>query len=180
MGVLNVHNSQFWVRDNPHGIRERGYQVHFKVWLDSWRCNGPLSATWQADCPKISGFSGNCSTGAAWNCEAEIAVQRSMGKLSVSGWTRLIQESGLEREGRCLASSVSGTESVTLFLLGLLKEHVSAVPPRTVGDLVAKPQAAVTTVAQHANACSRECRVARCRLPWNGRRALRTLLRQSW
>jgi hypothetical protein len=30
-GVLNVHNSHLWVRDNPHAIRERGYQVSFSV-----------------------------------------------------------------------------------------------------------------------------------------------------
>jgi hypothetical protein len=30
-GVFNVHNSHLWVRDNPHTIRERGYQVRFSV-----------------------------------------------------------------------------------------------------------------------------------------------------
>jgi hypothetical protein len=30
-GVFNVHNSHLWARDNPHAIRERGYQVRFNV-----------------------------------------------------------------------------------------------------------------------------------------------------
>jgi hypothetical protein len=30
-GVFNVHNSHLWKRDNPHAIRERGYQVRFSV-----------------------------------------------------------------------------------------------------------------------------------------------------
>jgi hypothetical protein len=30
-GVFNVHNSQLWARDNPHAMRERGYQVRFSV-----------------------------------------------------------------------------------------------------------------------------------------------------
>jgi hypothetical protein len=30
-GVFNIHNSDFWARDNPHAIRERGYQVRFSV-----------------------------------------------------------------------------------------------------------------------------------------------------
>jgi hypothetical protein len=30
-GVFNVHNSHLWAQDNPHAIRERGYQVRFSV-----------------------------------------------------------------------------------------------------------------------------------------------------
>jgi hypothetical protein len=30
-GVFNVHNSHLWARDNPHAIRERGYQVRLSV-----------------------------------------------------------------------------------------------------------------------------------------------------
>jgi hypothetical protein len=30
-GVFKVHNSHLWARDNPHAIRERGYQVRFSV-----------------------------------------------------------------------------------------------------------------------------------------------------
>jgi hypothetical protein len=30
-GVFNVHNSHLWARDNPHAIRECGYQVRFSV-----------------------------------------------------------------------------------------------------------------------------------------------------
>jgi hypothetical protein len=30
-GVFNVLNSHFWAQDNPHVIRERGYQVRFSV-----------------------------------------------------------------------------------------------------------------------------------------------------
>jgi hypothetical protein len=30
-GVLNVHNSHLWARDNPHAICKRGYQVCFSV-----------------------------------------------------------------------------------------------------------------------------------------------------
>jgi hypothetical protein len=30
-GVLNVYNSHLWAQDNPHAIRERGYEVRFSV-----------------------------------------------------------------------------------------------------------------------------------------------------
>jgi hypothetical protein len=30
-GMFNVHNSHLRARDNPHAIRERGYQVRFSV-----------------------------------------------------------------------------------------------------------------------------------------------------
>jgi hypothetical protein len=30
-GVFTVHNSHLWTLDNPHAIRERGYQVLFSV-----------------------------------------------------------------------------------------------------------------------------------------------------
>jgi hypothetical protein len=46
----------------------------------------------------------------------------------------------------CMVFSVSRSESGRFLLLGDLKEHVSAVPPRTIENLVAKLQAAVTKV----------------------------------
>jgi hypothetical protein len=45
----------------------------------------------------------------------------------------------------CMASSVAGSNA-DIFLWGHLKEQVYAVPPRTIEDLVARLQAAVTTV----------------------------------
>jgi hypothetical protein len=43
-----------------------------------------------------------------------------------------------------------------IFLWGHLEEHVCAVPPGIIGDLVARLQAAVTTV--DANMLKRKCR----------------------
>jgi hypothetical protein len=48
-----------------------------------------------------------------------------------------------------------------ILLWGHLKEHVSAVPPRTIEDLVARLQAAVTTVDENMLRCVRENAVRR-------------------
>jgi hypothetical protein len=42
------------------------------------------------------------------------------------------------------------------FLWGQLKEHVYAVPPKTIEDLVERLQAVVTVINQHVKACLRE------------------------
>jgi hypothetical protein len=95
-------------------------------------------------------------------------LQRTLGKMFRSGWTRHIQEHGFHRRGPL------GLHPTDIFLWGHLKEYVYANPPRTIEDLVAKFQAAVTTVdANVLKACSKECRAAHCHLPWNGRRPLR-------
>jgi hypothetical protein len=46
----------------------------------------------------------------------------------------------------CRASSVAGSNPEGLFPVRHLKKHIYAVPPKTVEDLVATLQAAVTTV----------------------------------
>jgi hypothetical protein len=62
------------------------------------------------------------------------------------------------------------------FLRGYLKENIYAVPPRTFDDIVARFQAAETTVDAISLSVSRECGSAHCRLPWNGQRLIRTLV----
>jgi hypothetical protein len=47
------------------------------------------------------------------------------------------------------------------FLWGHLKEHIYAVPPSTIENLMARMQAVVTAV----KVCSRECCVGHCHLP---------------
>ena len=49
---------------------------------------------------------------------------------------------------------------------GQLKEYVFAVPPRTILDIVARRNRAVT-VANANKVCSKEYLVACCHLPWN-------------
>jgi hypothetical protein len=86
-----------------------------------------------------------------------------MGKVSGSGWTLHIQEGALlDVEGRL--HGLLGSPDLTpmeVFLWGHLKEQVYAVPPRTIEDLVARLQAAVTTVDANILRCVRQNAVRR-------------------
>jgi hypothetical protein len=68
------------------------------------------------------------------------------------------------------------------FLWGQLKDHVNAVPPRTIEDIVARRQVVVTVVIGSV-LCARECCASHRRLPRNGRSPLRTPIltsRRRW
>jgi hypothetical protein len=54
------------------------------------------------------------------------------------------------------------------FLHGHLTEHVYTAPSRTIKDLMARLQAAVTVVDANVLWNARTCCVAQCHLPWNG------------
>jgi hypothetical protein len=141
-------------------------------------CHGPLSSTWQVDCSMVSLFSWNCLAGLLEDVPLAVRQRLSAhyGKVSDSGWTWLIQEGGLDVEmwrTDCMASSIIGSNSNGFFLWGHLKERVYAVPSRTIKDHKARLKTAVSGRCQHVKSCLRECRVAHCFLPWNGRRLLR-------
>jgi hypothetical protein len=56
-----------------------------------------------------------------------------------------------------MASKVAGSNSDGLFLVGQLKKHVYAVPPRNITDFETRFQTDMATVyAKHVKACSRE------------------------
>jgi hypothetical protein len=116
---------------------------------------GTLSASWQDNCSAIAWFSGNCSTGAAWRCEAEVAVLVLRRSSVLGADTR---EGGLDVEGRLHGLSVPGSNSDFLFPYGHMKNHVYALPPRTIEDVVAVLKRAVTTV--DANMLRRVGRIA--------------------
>jgi hypothetical protein len=78
-------------------------------WNHQGHCRGLLSVTWQIDYSKISRFSRNCSTEAAWSWassfETEVVVssRRSCSAL----WGK--HPAVTEREADCMASSVTGS-----------------------------------------------------------------------
>jgi hypothetical protein len=90
--VFNIHKSHLWARDNPHAIRERGYQVHFSIIVWAGIIGdvvvGPYLLTDRLTAQQHCDFL-ETSTEAA-SCEAEVVVlarqlQCTMGKMSGSG-----------------------------------------------------------------------------------------------
>jgi hypothetical protein len=112
-GVFNVHSSHLWTRDNPHAIREHGYKSasasEFGLlssgtlsWVPNWYLTGwllnDIVVFW-----KLSYRS--CLQMCVWlwgrGCGfSTMELERTMGKMSGNGWTRHIQEGGLDVEGR--------------------------------------------------------------------------------
>jgi hypothetical protein len=188
-GVFNVHNSHLWARDNPHAIRERGYQVRFSVSVWAGILGnivvGPYLLSDRLDCSTISWFSGKCSTVAAWRCASscEAVVGISARRSNSALWWRCPEVVECDTSGKvdwtwradCMASLVAGSNSDGFFPVGI-SEGVNLRSPsqdylRSRGETSSSCD---NGRCQHVKACSRECRAAHCRLPWNGRRPLRT------
>jgi hypothetical protein len=155
-------------------------------WSRRRHCPGPVFFTWQVDWSEMLRFSGNCSTGAACasSSEAELVSARwssssTVGRMPSSGWTRHVKEGELDFKSRWPPRSPDLTRWVSCWHL---KEHVYAVPPSNIEDLVEGLQSGVT---RSVPTClgSFECRGAHCRLPWNGRRLPGTAIvitRRPW
>jgi hypothetical protein len=147
--AFSVHNSHLWARDNPDAVRERG--------ISSETLSRPPSATRQPDCSTILWFSGNCSAGAAWRCASTCKRLWLQHDVAPPHYGEDVRQSlnmtypggGLDVEADCMTSFVAGSNSSGFSPRGgggHLKEHFYGVLPRSVEDLVARLQAAVTTV----------------------------------
>jgi hypothetical protein len=117
-------------------------------WYGRGHCRGPLSATWQDEYSTISWFSWNCSTGilqdvplalrqslfqhngAPGHCRED--VRQLLNATCPGRWT--------ERGGPIVLPLQSLIITSTDIFLRHVKEHVYAVPPRTIEDLVARIQ----------------------------------------
>jgi len=86
------------------------------------------SATWQADCSKISWFSWNCSTGAAWkrvsSSKADDVGSAQRSSRALQGICLAVVECDISRKvdwtwrAECMASSVVGPNSNGLYPVG--------------------------------------------------------------
>jgi hypothetical protein len=98
-----------------------------------------------------------------------------MGKMLGSGWTRAIQEGGLDVGDDCMASSVAGSNSDGFSPAGTPEEASLSSSSQNYRRSRGKTSSSCDNgQRQHVKVCSRECRTAHCHLPWNGRRLLWT------
>jgi hypothetical protein len=158
-GVLSVH-SHLWARDNPHAIRERGYQVRFSVnvWvvivgdivvglyllpdrLTAQRYRDFLETVLPGlleDVPRaVKQRLWFQHDGALANCGED--VQQWLNAACPGRW--------IGRGGPIAWPPRSPDQTpMYFFLWGHLKEQVYAVPPRTIEDLVTRIQSALTGV----------------------------------
>jgi hypothetical protein len=111
-----------------------------------------------------------CTAYTSWNCEGD--GLQWLNVLYSGKWIGSV--------GPIVLSDL--TRMDFFFLWGQLKEHVNAVPPKTIEDVKARLQVVVTMVDASV-LCSRECRAVHCLLSRNGRRPLRTPIltrRRRW
>lgn len=183
--VRSKSTSHLLTRNNPRSIREHGCGVLFSVTVLAGIVGrifvALLSATWQAECSMLSWSSGNCSIGttgsSACSCEAGVVV--STWRTSSALWLRhpAVTERDISRKmdwtsrADCMTSYVSGSNSDGL---GTPKDHIYAVPLRTMEEFVVRFQASLTTVDTNMLWSLQDSHAADCPPNWNEKRPLRT------
>jgi hypothetical protein len=174
-GVFNVHNSHLWARDNPHAIRERGCQVCFRVSVWAGIVGdivvGPYLLPGRLTAQRYRDFLKTVLPGLLE--DVPLTVRQRL-------WFQHDGAPAHYREDvrQCLNATYPGRwiegaapiawplwspdpTPMDFFLWGHLKEQVYTVPSRTIEDLVARLQAAVTTVDANMLRRARE-NVVRC------------------
>jgi hypothetical protein len=159
-GVFNVLNSHLWARDNPHAIRERGYQVRFivSVWagIVGDIVVGPYLLPDKLTAQQYRDFLETVLPGLLQ--DVPLAVRQRLwfqhdGAPAHYGediwqWLNETYPGRWIGRGGPIAWPFRSPDPtpVDFFLWGYVKEQVYAVPARAIEDLVARLQAAVTTV----------------------------------
>jgi hypothetical protein len=159
-GAFNVHNSHLWARDNPHAIREHGYQVRFSVIV--WAgiavdiIVGPYLLLDRLTAQRYRDFLETVLL--VLLEDVPLAVRQRLwfqhdGAPACYGedvrqWLNVTYPGRWIERRRSIAWPPRSPDLTPMdfFLWGHLKEQVYAVPPRTIEDLVVRLQAAVTTV----------------------------------
>jgi hypothetical protein len=158
--VFNVHNRQLWARDNSHAIRERWYQVRFSVsvWAGIVGDNvvGPYLLPDRLTAQQYSDILETVLPGLLE--DVPLAVRQSLWfqhdgapahyEEDVRQWLNATYPGRWIGRGGPTAWPPRSPDITPMYFLlwGHLKEQVYAVPPMTIEDLVARHQAAVTTV----------------------------------
>jgi hypothetical protein len=159
-GVFNIHNSDFWARDNPHAIHERGYQVRFSVSVWAGTVGdivvGPYLLPDRLTAQRYRDFLETVLLGLLE--DVPLAVRQRLwfqhdgapahyGE-DVRQWLNATYPGRWIGRGGPIAWPLRSPDLTPMdfFLWGHLKEQVYAIPPRTIEDLVARFKAAVTTV----------------------------------
>jgi hypothetical protein len=158
--VFSVQNSHLWARDNPHGVRERGYQVRFSVSV--WArivgdiVVGPCLLPDRLTAQRYRDFLETVLAGLLEDVPLAVSqrlwfqhngAQTHYGD-DVRQWLNATYPGRWIGRGGPIAWPPWSPDltPINFFLWGHLKEQVYAVPPRTIEDLAAKLQAAMTTV----------------------------------
>jgi hypothetical protein len=178
-GVFNVHNSHLWARDNPHAIRERGYQVRFSVsvWADivgdvvvgPYLLPDRLTAQRYRDfletvLPELLEDVRPALRQMLWfqhdRAPAHYGKSPAVVERDISSkvdWTW---------RADCMASSVAGSNSDDFFPVGTPEGASLRSPSQDYRRSRGKTSSSCDNGrCQHIKACSRECRAALCRLP---------------
>jgi hypothetical protein len=161
-GVLNVHKSHLWTRDNPHHIRER-VGIHYAPAL----AFGPeLSWTlsWAPVCNWCRDYLKNCYTRAvsAWRSPTALwGASRSDGTLHN-------QEKWTERRGPIAWPPLSPDLTMMDIALWGIPEGARLCTTEDAARLQAVVITADATMSVRKNECTHY------HLSWNGRRPLRT------
>ena len=156
--------SWWWLRLSPETCREKPLR---KIKTQFLHLVGLISllpgillwapdcylVNWQADCLTISWFSRNCCTGVAWRCvsSCEVGVVVSAWRW-VSGIWLAVQDCGIDLK-RWKQSPQSSSGCLHVNYTWSSTQHVYKVPPRTIKELVAGFQAAVTAILAHVLRC---------------------------
>jgi hypothetical protein len=108
---------------------------------------------------------------------APLMMMMMMEKTSSCGWTRHIQEGGLDVRGNCMASLVRGYNSDGLLPVGTPQEACLCSPSQDYRRSRGKTSSSCNNGwCQHVRACPRQCHAAYCHLPWKGQGPLQTLI----
>jgi hypothetical protein len=157
--VFNVHNSHLWARDNPHAIRERGYQVRFSisVWagivgdivVGPYLLPDRLTAQRYRDFLEtlLPGLLESVPLAVTQTWFQQDGTPEHYGE-DFRQWLNDTYPGRWIGHGGPIAWPPQSPDltPVDFFVWGNLKEHVYLVPHRTIEDLVGRLQEAVTMV----------------------------------
>jgi hypothetical protein len=170
--------------DNPHAIRECGYEVRFSVNLWDRLCRGhafgPLWAARQAYCSTLS----CCLKMSKWYCvcrSSTTELQPTMRKKSDNIWTRFIQEVDLTSRADCMAFSVAGCNSGWFYSNEDTWRSTFTRSLQGLSKITGKISSSSDNGRrQQRKAFVRECWAMHGQLSWNGQRPLRSHTVTTW